>query len=412
MLFKFAFRRNLIYPGQLILYHFLRQVVVDYIAYKFNFVNSLAYTPIVFTAEFLGGLTFYLLQLLSLRRKKAKKNHYFMSIKLIQDKGKKALAPADNYFKIAFLIFVTGYIDLAQFLYWAINIPKFQNISPTLTSRLIGLSTIAVALYYIYVLKLSIYEHHKFSLILMGICVAITFITEFFFQKTDIFLSYVDFFYALILIISKHIFAPIIDLLEKYLFEYDHMNPFLVLMYEGLVGVLISFLLYFTPDYLEDIIKVLKKNSGWDLFLFIFLIILYVILSGLRNGFKMVTTKLYSPITRNLSDNVLTPLYLIYFFIKGSDFQYEGNRNYLYFVINLILSLIISFCSCVYSELIVLFICGLEKNTHDQISRRALMVGFGAIYDVNKIDEESEGTGNYSSLYDYDSNSKKSQYNI
>ena len=85
MFIKFAFRRNLIYPGQLILYHFSRQIVVDYIAYKFNFENSLAYTPIVFTAEFLGGLTFYLLQILSLRRKRAKKNINFMSIKLIYD---------------------------------------------------------------------------------------------------------------------------------------------------------------------------------------------------------------------------------------------------------------------------------------------------------------------------------------
>ena len=349
MFIKFAFRRNLIYPGQLILYHFLRQVVVDLIANIFDFENSLAYTPIVFTAEFLGGLTFYLLQILSLRRKRAKKNINFMSIKLIQDNAKNALAPADNYFKIAFLIIVTSYIDLAQFLYWAINIPKFKNLSITLTSRLIGLSTIAVALYYIYVLKLSIHKHHKFSLIVMGICITIIFISEFFFQKTDIFLSYSDFFKALGLILSKHIFAPIVDLLEKYLFEYDYMNPFLELMFEGLIGIFISFLLYFTPNYLEDIKLVFKNNSFWRLFLFIFLIILYIILSALRNAFKMITTKLYSPMTRNLTDNVLTPLYLIYYFIIGSDFQYENNRDYLYFIVNFILSLIISFCSFVYS---------------------------------------------------------------
>ena len=127
MLIKFALRHNLIYPLQLIIWHFLRQIVVDSIAYKFKFENSLAYTPIVFTAEFLGGLTFYLLQKLSFKRKRAEKDHYFMSIKLIQDKAESALAPRDNYFKIAFLIFVTDYIDLAQFLYWAINIPKFVN---------------------------------------------------------------------------------------------------------------------------------------------------------------------------------------------------------------------------------------------------------------------------------------------
>ena len=38
---------------------------------------------------------------------------------------------------------------------------------------------------------------------------------------------------------------------------------------------------------------------------------------------------------------------------------------------NLILSFIISFFGCVYNEFIVLLFCGLERNTHDQISKRA-----------------------------------------
>ena len=400
MLIKFALRHNLIYPLQLIIWHFLRQIVVDSIAYKFKFENSLAYTPIVFTAEFLGGLTFYLLQELSLKRKNKEKDHYFMSIKLIKNKGKNGLAPADNYFKIAFFIIVAGYIDLAQFLYWAINIPKFQNISTTLTNRLIGISTIAVALYYIYVLKLTIYKHHKFSLIVIGICLAITFGTEFIFQKNDIFLYKIDFFKALILILSKHIFAPIIDLLEKYIFEYDYMNPFLVLMFEGLVGIVLSFLLYLTPNYLQDIKSVFRKYDGWDIFLFIFLIILYIILSALRNAFKMITTKIYSPMVRNLTDNVLTPLYLIIYFFEGYDFQSENQKDYLYFAINIILSIIISICSCIYGEFIVLFCCGLEKNTHDQISKRANLVGFDSIYELNEKDGESEGKDNYSIMSD------------
>ena len=117
MLFKFAFRRNLIYPLQLIIWHFLRQVTVELIDHFYKFENSLAYTPIVFFGEIMGGLTFYLFQKLSFKRKRSEKDPYFMSIKLIQDKAESALAPRDNYFKIAFLIFVTDYIDLAQFLY-------------------------------------------------------------------------------------------------------------------------------------------------------------------------------------------------------------------------------------------------------------------------------------------------------
>ena len=174
------------------------------------------------------------------------------------------------------------------------------------------------------------------------------------------------------------------------------MNPFLVLMFEGLVGIVFSFLLYLTPNYLQDIKSVFRKYDGWDIFLFIFLIILYIILSALRNAFKMITTKIYSPMIRNLTDNVLTPFYLIFYFCIGSDFQYEGDN----FSINLILSIIISICSFIYCEFIVLFCCGLEKNTHDQISKRAETFGVVSIYDINKTDEESEIPDSISSLTD------------
>ena len=81
MLFKFAFRRNLIYPLQLIIWHYLRKVTVDLIDYYYKFENSLSYTPIVFFGEIVGGLTFYLFQKLSFKRKSAEKDPYFMSIK-------------------------------------------------------------------------------------------------------------------------------------------------------------------------------------------------------------------------------------------------------------------------------------------------------------------------------------------
>ena len=402
MFIKFAFRGNLRYPFLLMVWHYVRQLVVDFITLQFDFENSLSYTPIVFFAEFIGGLTFYILQQLSFKRKRVEKDHYFTFIKLIQNKGKNGLAPADNYFKIAFIIFVTSYIDLAQFLYWAINIPKFPNISTTLTFRLIGFSTIAVAIYYIYILKLPIYKHHKFSLIVIGICLAITLVSEYFFQQYDIFLSRVKFCKALGFILFKHICAPIVDLLEKYLFEYDYMDPFLVLMYEGLIGIAISCLLFLTPNYLDDFLLVFKKNKDnpWKIVLFVFLIILYIILSALRNAFKMITTKLFSPMTRNLTDNILTPLYLIYYLGISDDFEYEGKMDYIYFTINLILSIIILICSFIYSEIIILFCCGLETNTHDQISERAALVGFGSICELQNKDGESARTEDYSIISD------------
>ena len=83
------------------------------------------------------------------------------------------------------------------------------------------------------------------------------------------------------------------------------------------------------------------------------------------------TTKLYSPTARALTDYFLNPLYLIYDFSLGNDFLKQNERNIPYFIINLIISIIISICGCVYNELLILFFCGFERDTHDQVSKRS-----------------------------------------
>ena len=50
----------------------------------------------------------------------------------------------------------------------------------------------------------------------------------------------------------------------------------------------------------------------------------------------------------------------------------KGKRNYVYFLINLIISLIISFLGLVYNEFLILFFCNLDIDTHLQISRRSI----------------------------------------
>ena len=86
---------------------------------------------------------------------------------------------------------------------------------------------------------------------IFGVCTIITLIFEFLFQEIDIFLSYTEFIEALAFIILTHIFAPLVDSLEKYLFEYNRLNPFRVLMLEGLFGFFLSFFFIFTLNILK-----------------------------------------------------------------------------------------------------------------------------------------------------------------
>ena len=157
-------------------------------------------------------------------------------------------------------------------------------------------------------------------------------------------------------------------------------------MIEGVVGFFMSFFLFFIHNYLEDIKIVYNNNSAGRLILFSFLLLLYIILSGGRNVFRVVTTKLYSPMARALTDYFLNPIYLTYDFELKNDFLKQGERNIPYFIVNLILSFIISICGCVYNEFIVLLFCGLEINTHDQIARRAS----GYTFELEKVIEDTD----------------------
>ena len=79
------------------------------------------------------------------------------------------------------------------------------------------------------------------------------------------------------------------------------------------------------------------------------------------------------------------------------DFQRHGNTDWFYLILNFVLAIIVSFFGCVYNEFIILFCCGLERDTHSQISERA---NTSLAMELIKVDDEE---GNNIQLNDLDS---------
>ena len=104
--------------------------------------------------------------------------------------------------------------------------------------------------------------------------------------------------------------------------------------------------------------------------------------------FRVTTNKIYSPMAATLSQYFLNPIYITINFILGNDFNSIGKRNYVYFIINFLLSFIISFCGCVYNEFLILFFYGLQYETHDQISSRAITMDIDE-YDINDLNSNA-----------------------
>ena len=93
---------------------------------------------------------------------------------------------------------------------------------------------------------------------------------------------------------------------------------------------------------------------------------------------------------KTLQDYLLNPLYLIYYFLVRKDFTNNNVLDISYFILNIIISLIISFFGCIYNEFIILFFCDLERDTHDQISKRAEIKIKDVSFELFKLDDFDE----------------------
>ena len=367
---KIATRRNLIYPIQLLIWKIARDAEIIFIAKKFNFKNSLVYTSLMFFAEICTGLIVYTYQERSVRRIQKESNTIISHIELIQTDV--YMLPVDKESKIILLIFIAALSDYVQFIIRSTVLPKYWKISPSLLNRLGGFITLFGTFFYLYALKIPISKHHKFSLILMSACLFVVVVSEFFFQEINVFLSHGDLLIVLLIALVNLIFDCLLDTIEKYLFEYNFSNPFKVLMLEGIFGSFLSLFLFLYPGYTEDVPRVYKKTSPLEFTLFIFLLIVFLVITGFKNIFKLYTTKVYSPMARAFTDYFVTPIYILYYYFFENDFDVEGSlKKGFYFGLNISLSLVISFCGLVFNEFLVLFCCGLERDTHDQISKRS-----------------------------------------
>lgn len=365
---KFSTRGNIKFPLQLLLWNILRKFESSLISYFLGFDNSLIFTPLMFLGEFSAGLIIYLYQKKFLQKQKNSEKIKNKSITLIVTE--QYLKAIDSKTKIFFLIFNSALFDFVQFGL-SLYTPKFVNVTGSIETRLAGFLTIFDALFYLYVLRFNIYRHQKFSLIGIGICLFLIIFSEFFFQDINIFLTYGQFVLVILLIFVVQFCSAMVDSIEKYLFEYNQLNQFLALMFEGIFGFFLTVIYAFFYNPFDDIVAMKKNNSTGNFVLLILALILYLILSGVKNAFRVTTTKIYSPMTTTFMDYILNPFYLTYDFASGLDYFTNGEINYAYFILNLILSIIISFLGCVYNEFLILFCFGLERDTYNQITKRS-----------------------------------------
>ena len=367
---KIALRPNLIYPIYLIIWTFLRKIISILLSELFHFKGSLIYTILMFFGEILGGLFIFKYQKNffgdnNSQKKKAIHKKYA----LIQKNSK--MKAKDGFIEIYFLIFMTGFFDFFEFILSTYYIGKINKISSTLQIRLGSVLIVVSSLLYWCLLKFDLFRHHFFSMIIIGVLILLLILSEYFFQKFDGIITYKDLTNAIVFSVLSHMSMAFNNTIEKYLIEFDFINPFIILFRQGIIGLIFSIILAIVANPFKDLKDVFDNNSGGMITLFIFLLLLYTFFGALKNIYRMFTIMLFTPMNKHLADFIINPIYIIYYFSFGEDFIKDKEKNYFYFFTNLILLFVFDICGLIFNEFIILFCCGLEHNTYKTIARRA-----------------------------------------
>ena len=232
-------------------------------------------------------------------------------------------------------------------------------------NKIRGIQIIFSALLCYFTIRIKIYKHQIISLIFILIIIIIIIVIDFSMDKEKF--SLLEFYGLGIFSCFSRTF---LDTIEKYLFEFDYLNPYKVLMLEGLFGCLFLPILFFMNGTYEDFNQ-FSLQGVWKLLILIICLLIYLFLSLSKNIFRVLTIKSYSPMTRALAESIIDPFDFIYLIIKNMIIKEKFNP-FQYIAITIAL-FVISFFSFVYNDFIVLYCFGLEYNTHLEIQKRAIL---------------------------------------
>ena len=352
---KVKLRKNLLYLFAYYLSWIINESFEEIISGS-SFIHPL----LTILGKIIGGLVVYLYQYHFLKINKQVK---YFGINLIANQNQPRAK--DNKIKIIFLLLFASFFYTSRFI---INyqFSDYLKNSPSIDYRLSSIQTISAALICTYALGFGMKKHHKLSLIIISIFLGLTFIIEIISKVSNINLDKCVSFNFLIF--YYNICETFSSCIEKYLVDINYINPFLILMLEGIIELIISF--FYISIYrnnFNEFISKLTKNSKGKFILLIFGFIFYIIIAAITNIYKIYCNVIYSPMARSLIDYLLNPFLNIYTFFVLNDF----NNSVLYLIISIIICIVISFFGCVYNEYIILFCCGLEYETEDIIIERS-----------------------------------------
>ena len=405
---KFGFRNNNFYPLMLLLFIFLR-ICVDKILkihpYKKNIDFVISFL-IFFSQSLVGALIYiyYYYKKKKIFRKITaanKKDYKIGRISLIVNQSYQS--NVSIWKKYILIVFASFFNFIGSIIRSddAINFGKEEDNNSQLEVRIRSNQIIISSLLCYFALRLTIYKHQKLSLIIISIFLLFLIILELIIAS-----SVRNKILCMLICVMSCLSRAFLDVTEKYLFDYGYINILSMLIYEGFIGIVL-FIIFFSVNkrYQYQGKNILKDMSqlNWHLASFILLIIVYIVISGFRNAYRVTTNKYYSPMSRALFESTLDPFLFLYNFLTFNS-RDSGSAKWIYFGFVLFCLLVIAFFSLVYNDFIIFYCYGLEYNTYSEINRRLNSDNAHRCNTEDSLLDEvcSEDIGNIDSSYSHE----------
>lgn len=357
---KFGSRKNLIYPTMLFVSIGLLKIVEYYLEENFKYGKFTLLFVWLFS-KIIFGLIIVLYGYFTFKKRKPQA---IINIDLAEINKKKD--NEENKLKLYILIFLASFFDFFVSIVRTFYI-KGGKVSKSIKNRIRCYQIFFSALLCYFTIRINLCKHHIFSLIIIFICLSMIVGTEIIYKEIYYFDKFKN-YYPLILTVISNLGRTFLDTTEKYLFEFDYVNPYKVMMIEGIINF-ISLGIYYYFNGHENQFKDLnlknkpfESNETINLIIFIVLIILYFVFAGTRNIYRVSTIKYFSPMARALTEAIFDPFQIAY--------KLRDHFKTVFYWVNVVCLVIMVFSSLVYNEFIILYCCGLEYNTHIEIRNR------------------------------------------
>ena len=320
------------------------------------------------------------------------------------------------------LILLMSILDfLASSVYFFSTIPKIQRLKPRQIDWMLSIDIIARIFFSILILKIKVRNHHILSILL---CM-IGFLLMGFSDILSIIKGPIetkDVIIFIMIIFPKAILFPLVDVLNKIVLFNEFYLPHSLIFWRGVTQF--TFFLFILPIlYFNDKINFeyfTRFNASKIIYS-----ILFTFISSIRGLCQMNVIYIFNPQYVSFLLVIIIFEYTIQqFFVDDNIYNFEEIKGKLYFTIDILALIIISFGTLLFNEMIIINACGLNEKTKKGLLSTEKIDGIENMDSFYYTEEDEENTKEKSnnknirstpiktpSSYSYD-NADNYKYNI